>query len=276
MANWMLDDIAWDQFDPSRVDPDIVPLIKAASVVEYNSGDYCVYLGNVFHDDPRLRAAVEAWAREERQHGLALARWAGLADPGFDFDAGFKRFTDGFRPPIHRDTSIRGSRSGELIARCMVETGTTSYYTALAAATDEPVLKAVCRHIAQDEVAHYWLFYNHMNRYMRAEKLGFWRRLGVALGRIAETEDDELAYAYYAANAPAGTPFDRRRNTAAYGRRAMSYYTPGIVRNAVSMMFVAVGLRGDGGLGRVATVAACGAIRLRQKMHARAEIVFPA
>lgn len=271
MANWMLNDIPWDQFDPSRVDPDIVPLIKAASVVEYNSGDYSAYLGNVFHDDPRLRAAVKAWAREERQHGQALARWAQLADPGFDFDASFKRFTDGFRPPIHCDTSVRGSRAGELIARCMVETGTTSYYTALAEATGEPVLKAICRHIAQDEVSHYWLFYNHMNRYMRVEKLGFWRRLTVALRRIAETEDEELAYAYYAANASAGAPFDRRRNTAAYGRRAMPYWTPGIVREAVSMMFVAVGLKGDGGLGRAMAFLACGAIRLRQKTYVRKE-----
>jgi len=54
---------------------------------------------------------------------------------------------------------VRGSRSGELIARCVVETGTSSYYTAIADATDEPLLKTYAGHIASDELRHYKLFY---------------------------------------------------------------------------------------------------------------------
>jgi hypothetical protein len=50
--------------------------------------------------------------------------------PDFDFDAGFKRFTDGFKIATDSKASIRGSRSGELVARCIVETGTSSYYAA--------------------------------------------------------------------------------------------------------------------------------------------------
>ena len=70
------------------------------------------------------------------------------------------------------DASIRGSRTGELIARCMVETGTSSYYTALAEATSEPVLKQVCKLIAADEYRHFKLFYDHMRRYLARENLG--------------------------------------------------------------------------------------------------------
>ena len=61
-----------------------------------------------------------------------MGRWAALADPSFDFDASFKRFTDGYKIPIEVEKSVRGSRAGELIARCIVETGTSTYYTALA------------------------------------------------------------------------------------------------------------------------------------------------
>lgn len=268
MANWTLNDIPWDRFDPARVDPNIVPLVKAASVVEYNADDYKAYLCNVFHDDPRLRTAVISWAGEERQHGLALGRWAELADPTFDFDAKFKRFRESFRVPIEADESVRGSRSGELIARCMVETGTTSYYTSLAEATDEPVLEAICRHIASDETAHYWLFYNYMNRYLEKEKLGFWRRLVIALERIAESEDDELAYAYYAANTDIGEAFDRKANIAAYGRRSLRYWTPEVVRNGVSMVFSAVGLQPEGWFSRAVAVIACILIHARQRMYA--------
>ena len=50
----------------------------------------------------------------------------------------------------------------------MVETGTSSYYTALAEATDEPVLRQICKLIAADEYRHFKLFYDHMRRYLAA------------------------------------------------------------------------------------------------------------
>lgn len=272
MGNWTLDDIPWDAFDASRVEMEILPLVKAASIVEYNSGDYRTYLTNVFNNDLRVRQAIEGWAKEEVQHGLALGRWAALADPGFDFEASFKRFRDGFRLPLDRDASVRGSRTGELIARCIVEMGTSSYYTALARSADEPVLKAICQKIADDEVAHYWLFYNHMKRYLEEEKLGFWRRLCVAIGRIAESEDDELAYAYYAANSPAQEPYDRRRHSAAYGCRAFAYYSRAEIGGAVTMALAALGLKSDGWFRAAMTAVAWRALRLRQRMQARTDV----
>ena len=269
MGSWTLEDIPWEEFNPARVDPDIIPLIKAASLVEFNSGDYRTYLNNVFHDDPRIQRAVNGWADEEIQHGVALGRWAALADPDFDFDASFKRFTDGFTLDLDVDRSVRGSRTGELIARCMVETGTSSYYSALAEATDEPVLKAICKRIAADEVSHYWLFFNYMKRYLADEDLSFWRRLRVAAERIFEAEDDELAYAYYAANVDPAVAYDRRRNAAAYASGAVLYYTPNQVTGVVSMLLAALGLRSDGWLSRSLTTLACRVLRMRQRMIAR-------
>ena len=269
MGSWTLEDIPWEEFNPARVDPDIIPLIKAASLVEFNSGDYRTYLNNVFHDDPRIQRAVDGWADEEIQHGVALGRWAALADPSFDFDASFKRFTDGFALELDVDHSVRGSRTGELIARCMVETGTSSYYSALAEATDEPVLKAICQRIAADEVSHYWLFFNYMKRYLADEDLSFWRRLRVAAERIFEAEDDELAYAYYAANVDPAVAYDRRRNAAAYASGAVIYYTPNQVTGVVSMLLAALGLKSDGWLGRSLTTLACRVLRMRQRMIAR-------
>ena len=269
MGGWALDDIRWDRCDPSLIDPEIVPVIKAASMVEYNAGDYRAYLTNVFHDDPRVVSAVDGWADEEVQHGLALGKWAELADPEFDFNESFKRFTDGFSVPVEADQSVRGSRTGELIARCMVETGTSSYYTALAEATEEPVLKEICQRIANDEFAHYHLFHRHMTRYLEQEDLNFWRRLAVALGRIAESEDDELAYAYYAANGSMDQPYDRRANASAYGRKAFSYYSPRIVRHGIQMVFQAIGLKGDGVISQMFGWLGWLALRTRLRMLQR-------
>ena len=60
-------------------------------------------------------------------------------------------------------------------------------------------MKEICRNIAADEIRHYKLFYRNLTRCLEREQIGFWQRLRVASGEL-EAEDDELAYAYYAAN----------------------------------------------------------------------------
>ena len=266
MGGWTLDDIPWQAFDRSRIDPEIVPVIKAASMVEYNAGDYRAYLSNVFHDDPRALKAFEGWAAEEVQHGLALARWAEMADPSFDFEESFARFTAGYRIPIDTAGSVRGSRAGELIARCIVETGTSSYYSALADATDEPVLKAICQRIADDEFAHYDLFHGLLRRYLERDKLALWRRFWIAIGRLHETDDDELDYAYHAANRD-GQPYNRRSAAAAYGRKALGYYTPDVIERAIEMVLRAIGLKGAGALTRSLGWLAWRLLRARLALH---------
>lgn len=253
MKHWTLDDIPWEQFDVSLVEPELLAVVKAASLVERNAGDYADYLCNVFSGDPEFQQAARNWANEEVQHGEALGRWAGLADPGFDFEAAFGKFTAGYRLPLEATSSVRGSRAGELIARCVVETGTSSYYTALGEATHEPVLKEICRYIAADELRHYKLFYTHMKRYQEREKLGYLARLKVALTRLMESEDDELAFAYHAANM--GGEYDRRRCVRAYARRAYAFYRRHHVERAVSMALKAVGAAPNGYLSRVLSAA---------------------
>ncbi len=242
MPRWTLDDVPWDEFDRSRVDPDILKVVKAACIVEGNAGEYAAYLCNVFDDDPEFQEAAKAWAEEEVQHGRALSRWARMADPGFDFEASFERFTRGYSLPLEAAESVRGSRTGEFISRCVVEAATSSYYTALRDAVDEPVLKEICRRIAADEVRHYKLFYTHMRRYLANEQLGLWRRIWVAAARLYESDDDELAYAYYAVNG-GGEAYDRRRFNHAHVRRSYAHYRFLHVERGLAMVFKAVGLR---------------------------------
>jgi hypothetical protein len=139
--------------------------------------------------------------------------------------------------------SIRGSRAGEMVARCMVETGTSSYYSALGEATQEPVLKEICAKIAADEFRHYKTFYDNLRRYLDKDKLNKFQRFKVAISRIAETEDDELAFAYYAANDGGEKPYDRKVYNREYSRRAYSYYQPQHIERAIAMVFKASGLK---------------------------------
>ena len=192
MGYWTLDDIPWERFDRSKLDPDVVRIVKAASLVEYNGGAYARHLCRIFHDDIDFQRVAQRWGEKEVQHGRALARWAGLADPSYDFNIAFDRFQAGYRVDFDSDASRRGSRSGEMIARCMVEVGTSSYYSALRDSVQEPVLKEICCKIAADEIRHYRLFFKNLGRYVERDRVGLWRRLRVALRRIAEAEDDEL------------------------------------------------------------------------------------
>ncbi|WP_158747208.1 ferritin-like domain-containing protein [Acidisphaera sp. L21] len=268
MKHWRLEDVAWDQFDPSKVDQDIVKLVKAAAMVERNGTDYAVYLNRVFRADPAFCEASDNWAVEEVQHGDALGKWAELADPGWSFADAFQRYRDGYKLPLDAMASVRGSKTGELIARCMVETGTSSYYTALADATDEPVLEHVCRLIAADEYRHFKLFYDHMRRYLAREKIGVLRRLKIAAGRITESEDDELAYAFHCGNEPPDIAYVHERCIAGYMGRAMGFYRFPHIDRSMGMIMKSVGLPPRGRLSSMAAKLFWSILQRRQRKYA--------
>lgn len=243
--HWKITDLPWPQLAPELVDAELLETVKTAAIVEANSADYVTYLHNVFGDDAAFKAAADAWGVEEAQHGAALAQWAERVDPTFDFAASLAHFRAGYRLPLEATQSVRGSRAGELVARCVVESGTCSFYSALRDSTREPVLRRICHHIAQDEVAHYRLFQTHLRRYLAGQALGFWTRLKVALGRVRETGDDELAYAYFSANHAGrdARPYERAACADAYWRRAMGRYQRQHVRSAAHMILLAVDLQ---------------------------------
>lgn len=238
---WQLADLDWDRLAPDAVNPELLQTVKTAALIEANSADYVTYLHNVFADDAEFKAVAAQWGIEEAQHGSALGRWAELVDPGFDFAAALARFRAGYRIPLETQESVRGSRTGELVARCVVESGTCSFYSALRDAAPEPVLREICHRIAQDEANHFRLFKTHLERYQRREPLGRWQRARIALGRILETSDDELSYAYYSANVPAHIAYDRGRDGTAYWRRAMGYYGQHHLQGAARMVTLAIG-----------------------------------
>lgn len=263
MQRWTPDDIPWAAFDPSKLTPDILKVVKAAAMVERNAADYTAYLNNVFHDDGAFRQSVTGWRDEEIQHGEVLARYAEMADPAFRFAERFRRFVEGYRIPIDAVRSVRGSRTGELLARCIVETGTSSFYSALRDATDEPVLKAIAHRIAADEFRHYKMFYEAMRRHRAQEGVSLLRRVLVAVDRIRETDDDELAFAYHAANDDWDMPYDHERCNRAYAERAYGFFRPGHTERAAAMVLKAVGIDPNGWLGGTAKAFAVRKMRKR-------------
>jgi len=258
-AGWTLEDVDWSRFDASRVDGALLAAVKAASLVEYNAADYVAYLKRVYRGAPESTIrGIEHWGEEEIQHGLALGRWAEMADTGFDFKNAFARFRALYRP-AHFETgqgSVRGSRRGEMIARCVVESGTSSLYSAIRDATDEPVLKEVAGRIAADEFRHYKLFYEILQGESEPD-LSLWRKLWIAGTRVNESEDDELACAYYCANVSpedaAKQPYRRRVYARAYQAKIVSFYRRHHIDRLVKMVVKPAGLNPSGRLCRIAS-----------------------
>lgn len=253
---WTLTDINWDRFDRAAVSPRLLEVVKTAALVEANSGDYVSYLKNVFPDDPVFHREVEVWGLEERQHGEALGRWAELADPSFDFGESLALFQRLYSLPVQIDSSVRGSQPGELIARCVVETGTSTFYSAIRDAAREPVLAEIADNIATDEFLHYQLFKKYYRRYEAASSLSLVERLRIAVGRVNEAEDEELGYAYFAANVLPEDP-DARFDADLYGqeyyRRAMGLYRERHINTATRMIMRAACLNSHGRLGDIAS-----------------------
>ena len=243
---WTVEDIDWHRFDADAVDPALLAVAKAAALVEANADDYVAYLERVFAEDPEFIAAAQHWGSEECRHGQALARWATLADPDFDFARALAEFRRLYRLPLDVSRSVRGSEARELIARCVVECGTSGLYSALRDAADEPVLRQICHNIASDEFRHYKLFLTHLQRYPRPSP---WRRVATAAARVLEIGDDELAAAWHAANGQG----NYRRNAAgrAFRRHVVPFYRPLHVGRMVKMTFAAAGLNAQGRLSRI-------------------------
>lgn len=266
MPHWTLDSIGWQHFDAAKVDPGLIAVVKTAALVEANAADYVDYLRAVFDGDAAFVGAAEQWGIEERQHGAVLARWACLADPAFDFDAALATFRRGYHVPPGDSGSVRGSRAGELLARQVVETGTSSFYSALRDASREPVLREIAQRIAADEFRHYRLFAAHAARHA---PLGRAAALRIAAGRIAEAGDDELGWAWFAANIAPANPAavcQPRRHARTYAARTARLYRREHVEGGVRMLLRAVGLKPRGPAQIAASLALRGVMRWRAAM----------
>ncbi|MEI9989710.1 MAG: ferritin-like domain-containing protein [Rhizomicrobium sp.] len=272
---WKLEDVRWDAFDRSKAAPRMIAAVKAAALVEMNAPDYVVYLKRVFKDaGPEMHQAIEQWGGEERQHGRALGRWAEMADPSYNVDEAFARFRAGYKPEHFQDedgVSIRGSRRGEMIARCVVESGTSTYYTAIKDATEEPVLKEIAGRIAADEFRHYKLFYETLHAQDEPD-LPLWKKLAVAAGRITESDDDEIAYAYYCANVPASEterlPYRRAQYAKVAAGILNTIYRRHHIQKLVQMVAKAVGAAPQGPFAKVAGAVLWRFLRMRAGMTA--------
>lgn len=194
-GHWHIDDIPFYLIEPASLhaNADLFYLLAAASFVEITSDLYTRTLLEYFEHDAQIGSWLrDTWQLQELQHGAALRRYVTRVWPEFDWGGAYARFYDEYslycKPEL-----LAPTRTLELVARCVVETGTASLYTMIHALSAEPVLRQLVHLIRDDEVHHYRHFYH---AYVRYRGLAPARRRDVArtLFRRVRTVDNEDAY----------------------------------------------------------------------------------
>lgn len=188
--HWSLDDIPWHAIRRDMVGRSeaLFYMIAAASLMESATDLYTANLIDYFAGDDEITSWLkDNWLPEELQHGRALRRYVETAWPDFPWDRVRAGFIEEFRPFC--DEALEEARGLEMASRCVVETGTASFYTGLSRASPDPVLALVTRRIAEDEVRHYKHFYRFFRKYREIERPGraavapaLWRRLRMSAG----------------------------------------------------------------------------------------------
>jgi hypothetical protein len=211
--HWCLDDIPWQGIrrDVLAGNRGFFHLVAAASLMESATGLYTDNLLDFFAGDEEVTLWLEQyWLPEELQHGQALRRYVETAWPQFGWEPAFDRFVEEFRPFC--DAALEASRSLEMASRCVVETGTASYYKTLSRASPDPVLATLARRISEDEVRHYKHFYRFFRKYRDLERPSraavvpaLWRRL-----RMSGGDDSFIVLKHVHNGCCPARPFDNR------------------------------------------------------------------
>ncbi|SAK65054.1 ferritin [Caballeronia temeraria] len=194
---WRIEDIDLTRIDRQKAQSNehLLLLLCACSFIESGTDLYTSNLSKYFHDDPEISAWLNnEWEPEEMQHGRALKTYINHVWPEFDWDTAFRNFFDEYSLTCSYE-EFEKKRALEMVARCVVETGTATLYRAINDCSDEPVLKEITDNIRTDEVRHYKHFFHFFKKWNKIEGNGRIAVLGALVRRVVElkSEDSEIA-----------------------------------------------------------------------------------
>jgi rubrerythrin len=190
---WRIEDLDFSSIDLARVrnDENTFYLVACASFVESGSDMYTDNLLVLFGDNPEVAAWLRGqWEVEELQHGQALRAYVEHVWPEFDWQRAYANFLAEYAAYCKVDL-LEPTKALEMAARCVVETGTATYYRALSRSVDEPVLQNLAARIAHDEVNHYKHFYQYFRQYRDREGVGRSRVLLTLSRRTLEMRNED-------------------------------------------------------------------------------------
>ncbi len=174
-------------------------LLTIASFIEITSETYAENLSDYYYDNPEaVKWINDSWQKEEVQHGKALRNYILHVWPEFTWEKAYDRFLELYLPLCNTD-SFQSTKGLEMLARMIVETGTSTMYKAFedyAKSFNEPVLAHLSHCIYKDEVNHYGYFDRYFKYYNESEKLERKEILKVIVQRLKEARSEDIEMGY--------------------------------------------------------------------------------
>ncbi|WP_370678481.1 ferritin-like domain-containing protein [Comamonas sp. GB3 AK4-5] len=192
-AHWRVEALGFERIDRALIadDQDLFYLLVSASFVETGSDTYAANLAVHYADHPGISAWLrERWEGEELQHGRALRAYVEAVWPAFPWQQAYDSFFAEYAP-LCTVEELQADQRLEMVARCVVETGTAAYYHTLRELSREPVLRQLLGHIRSDEVGHYKHFLQYFKLLQAERPVGRARIAGALYARLQELRDSD-------------------------------------------------------------------------------------
>ena len=201
MASWDYNKIDYDTIEIKNISENriLFKLITIASFIEITSDLYEKNLVEFYSGDESLvNWLANTWEPEEIQHGKALKKYVQTVWPTFDWEDAYRNFRDEYGALCTID-EFQPTRAKEMLARMVVETGTSTFYKALnryAKELNEPILAEIASNISKDEVYHYDMFEEGFKKYNEEEKLSRGDITKIIYARLKEANDEDVSIAF--------------------------------------------------------------------------------
>jgi len=201
MARWNYEEIDYDSIDIDKVKNNnfLFKVITIASFIEITSDLYEKNLLEFYKGDKDICDWLEnTWEPEEIQHGKSLKKYVNTIWKDFNWNNAYKNFRNEYGKLCTID-EFQPSRAKEMLARMVVETGTSTFYRAVhsyAKEIDEPILAEIAHNIHKDEVYHYDVFDRGFEKYNKEERLGRTDITKVIYNRLKMINDEDVSIAH--------------------------------------------------------------------------------
>ena len=196
-AHWRIEDIDFSAIDRSAIahSEDLFFLLMSASFIETGSDTYATNLAEHYAAWPEVASWLkDHWEAEELQHGQALRAYVEAVWPDFPWQQAYDSFFAEYSQLCTMEELYPDPRL-EMVARCVVETGTTAYYHTLRELSTEPVLSELLGNIRNDEVSHFKHFLKYFKEMQDQSPVGRTSIAKALYGRLKELRESDTEIA---------------------------------------------------------------------------------
>lgn len=144
-TRWQITEIPWDQIDKSKVDEELITLVKSIASSEFTTFSATRSFMELFEEDIDFTQWLAVWLYEETKHPHVLIKWLSMI--GESVSGQF--LLDG-----RRITPMSESKVETLTFNIISEIVAGSTYLHGKTLIREPVLRIILDHLGKDEMRH--------------------------------------------------------------------------------------------------------------------------